>query len=567
MCSYDSVNTEQQNEDGDIEKELLNLFNACDETGTDYVKVSQLIDKIKLFLQGTENAQEILTIVKLKLDPYGNQLFISKEYFIQCVSEWLDCKQQQDQPPVNGHCDVEDDSTDDDNVFFPIADIDEDESNNNFNHVMKKNRWNIIHSTPIIKKPKSSLHDISTTDVYLSHPDSPSVSIEAHTLLENEIKDMKQDMVAVVRERDHLEITVSDLRNHISILERNESLLTQTVNKLKTEVEKKRELVKCNEELVKINNDAEKEMANVNKKFASLVKTCEDQKAQHFVLEQMNLRLELLQCKSSATKVEEKYMQMKLNMDHWLKNFGSKNMKGSLGSPEEISLISSNIFGFSPVKYENSLMAEIGSELDDKNETDEDCVTYETLSTQTDFVDTKHYEDAASQTEDVTSRNKRRRVCEKSIQNSLTFLYLSQVVDHCTQTVSNSVVNSSAQTGNTLKRMCNVSCGDDSSFDICDQDSQTLSKSSHEVDATTQTDEPSEGFQFQTVSKKPDTARRGKKWIWFGATGVMCILVFYFLYHTLRMWSCNSPCCMNSGQYLWSLKKLFLSRNRNTVPV
>lgn len=59
--------------------------------------------------------------MKLKLDPHGNQLFISKEYFIQCVSEWLYSKQKQDQQPVNGDGDVDDD--DDDNIFFPIADM------------------------------------------------------------------------------------------------------------------------------------------------------------------------------------------------------------------------------------------------------------------------------------------------------------------------------------------------------------------------------------------------------------------------------------------------------------
>lgn len=56
---------------------------------------------------------------------------------------------------------------------------------------------------------------------------------------------------------------------------------------MKTEVEKKHELEKYNEELVKLCNDAEKEKANINKTLVSLMKTCEDQRAQTFILEQM----------------------------------------------------------------------------------------------------------------------------------------------------------------------------------------------------------------------------------------------------------------------------------------
>ena len=52
-------------------------------------------------------------------------------------------------------------------------------------------------------------------------------------------------------------------------------------------MDKKLELEKCNEELVKINSETETEMADVSKKFVSLMKTCEDQRAQNVVLEQM----------------------------------------------------------------------------------------------------------------------------------------------------------------------------------------------------------------------------------------------------------------------------------------
>ena len=57
MCSYDSRSSNQQNEDSGIEKGLLGIFEECNENGTDCVKLSQLIDKIKFFLQGNDNTQ------------------------------------------------------------------------------------------------------------------------------------------------------------------------------------------------------------------------------------------------------------------------------------------------------------------------------------------------------------------------------------------------------------------------------------------------------------------------------------------------------------------------------
>lgn len=46
---------------------------------------------------------------------------------------------------------------------------------------------------------------------------------------------MKQDMLSAVRKRDQMEISLNDLRSHISVIEKknnmNESLLLQTVNK------------------------------------------------------------------------------------------------------------------------------------------------------------------------------------------------------------------------------------------------------------------------------------------------------------------------------------------------
>ena len=64
---------------------------------------------------------------------------------------------------------------------------------------------------------------------------------------------MKQDMRIITRERDQLEMTVGDLRNHVSVIEKknsmNETLLTHAANKLKNEMDKKLELEKCNEEL------------------------------------------------------------------------------------------------------------------------------------------------------------------------------------------------------------------------------------------------------------------------------------------------------------------------------
>lgn len=53
--------------------------------------------------------------------------------------------------------------------------------------------------------------------------------------------------------------------------------------------------------------------------------------------------------------------------------------------------------------HNNSLMMQHCFQFDDKNEyqTDEDCVMYKTLSTQTEFVNTKLYEDTASQTEGI----------------------------------------------------------------------------------------------------------------------------------------------------------------------
>lgn len=82
---------------------------------------------------------------------------------------------------------------------------------------MKSKQKNIYHSSPIIKKPMC-LRRARTIDVYLYHPDSPSVSVEAHTAIENEIKDMKQDMLSVVRECDQIEM-LNDLRSHICSVE------------------------------------------------------------------------------------------------------------------------------------------------------------------------------------------------------------------------------------------------------------------------------------------------------------------------------------------------------------
>lgn len=55
-------------------------------------------------------------------------------------------------------------------------------------------------------------------------------------------------------------------------------------------------------------------------------------------------------------------------------------------------------------------------------------------------------------------------------------------------------MDSASQTDDAAKRTCSVGGGDTNTFGECNQHSQRLPKSSLEVDASTQTIEPSDGF-------------------------------------------------------------------------